>query len=124
MLSEIHLNVYTPPPVSRLDSWRVATLDQTRVARGIHGLPKVSPGPVMPDPPMPCGRATPGVACPQGGPPAAVFNPLGYPTPYEPAGQRVAGHRPNRVEGEGAMARPYVINTHHPSLPANHLRAL
>jgi hypothetical protein len=30
------------------------------MARGGHGLPKVSPGPAMPDPFTPCGRATPG----------------------------------------------------------------
>jgi hypothetical protein len=32
---------------------------QARTGRGIHGLPKVSYGPAMPDPYMPCGRATP-----------------------------------------------------------------
>jgi hypothetical protein len=30
-----------------------------RIASGGHGLPKVSPGPAMPYPSMPCGRATP-----------------------------------------------------------------
>jgi hypothetical protein len=30
-----------------------------RMARGGHGLPKVSSGPAMPDPSMPCGQATP-----------------------------------------------------------------
>jgi hypothetical protein len=35
------------------------------MARGIHGLPKVSPRPAMPDPSMPCRRATPETAlCP------------------------------------------------------------
>jgi hypothetical protein len=29
-----------------------------RMARGGHGLPKVSPGPAMPDSSTPCGRAT------------------------------------------------------------------
>jgi hypothetical protein len=29
-----------------------------RMGRGGHGLPKVSPEPAMPDPSMPCGRAT------------------------------------------------------------------
>jgi hypothetical protein len=29
-----------------------------RMARGAHGLPKVSLGPAMPDPSTPCGRAT------------------------------------------------------------------
>jgi hypothetical protein len=35
---------------------------QARIARGIHGLPRVSPRPSMPDPSMPCGRATPKTA--------------------------------------------------------------
>jgi hypothetical protein len=43
--------------------------------RGIHGLPKISPGLAMADPSTPCGRATPK---------KAVFYPLGYPTPYGP----------------------------------------
>jgi hypothetical protein len=34
------------------------TLDQGRRAWGGHGLPKVSPGPAMPYPSTPCGRAT------------------------------------------------------------------
>jgi hypothetical protein len=38
---------------------------QARTGRGIHGLPKVSPGPAMPNP-------------------AAVFFPLGYPFLYGP----------------------------------------
>jgi hypothetical protein len=33
-----------------------------RMARGGHGLPKVSPGPAMPNPSKPCGRATPETA--------------------------------------------------------------
>jgi hypothetical protein len=45
---------------------------QARTGRGIHGLPKVSPRPAMPNPYTPCGR------------PAAVFFPLGYPFPYGP----------------------------------------
>jgi hypothetical protein len=32
---------------------------KARMARGIHRLPKVSPGPAMPDPSMPCGLANP-----------------------------------------------------------------
>jgi hypothetical protein len=32
------------------------------MAEGGHGLPKVSPGPAMPDPSKPCGRATPETA--------------------------------------------------------------
>jgi hypothetical protein len=41
-----------------------------RMERGGHGLPKVSPGPALPDPSKP------------GGWPAVVFYPLGHPTPY------------------------------------------
>jgi hypothetical protein len=57
------------------------------MARGIHGLPKVSPGPAMPDPSMPCKWATPKTALrPYAGRwPAAVFYPLGYPTLCRPA---------------------------------------
>jgi hypothetical protein len=33
-----------------------------RVARGGHVLPKVAPGPTIPNPFMPCGRATPKTA--------------------------------------------------------------
>ena len=44
---------------------------QARTGRGIHGLPKVSCGPAMPDPYTPCGRATPQTALrPFGGWPA------------------------------------------------------
>jgi hypothetical protein len=54
---------------------------------GGQGLPKVSIGCVMPNPFTPCGRATPinavsGVVCLQSEQPAAVFYPLGHPTPY------------------------------------------
>jgi hypothetical protein len=35
---------------------------QARMAKGIHGLPKVSPGPAMLDPSTPCGRPTPEMA--------------------------------------------------------------
>jgi hypothetical protein len=45
-----------------LPSPNVQGWNQARMARGIHGLPKVSPGPAMPNPPMPCGRATPETA--------------------------------------------------------------
>jgi hypothetical protein len=47
---------------------------QARMGRGIHGLPKVSCGPAMPNPYTSCGRATPQMALP-----------LGYPFPYGPA---------------------------------------
>jgi hypothetical protein len=53
---------------------------------GGHGLPKVSLGPAMPYPSTSCGRETPEKALwPfQGwaGQHAAVFYPLGHPTPY------------------------------------------
>jgi hypothetical protein len=69
--------------------------EQARTGRDIHGIPKVSPGPAMPNPYTPCGRATPPnclmavweVAHPQGERPAAVFFPLGYPYPYGPEGE-------------------------------------
>jgi hypothetical protein len=62
--------------------------------RGGLGLPKVSPGLAMPDPSMPCGRATPekaisGVARLLGGRPAAVFYPFGHPAPYDHAFQTI-----------------------------------
>jgi hypothetical protein len=45
--------------------------NQARTGRDIHGLPKVSCGPAMPDPYMPCVRATPQTALrPCGGWPA------------------------------------------------------
>jgi hypothetical protein len=62
---------------------------QARTGRGIHGRTKVSCGPAMPDPYMPCGRATPQGAG-QGGLPAAVFFPLEYPFPYRPVEGPVA----------------------------------
>jgi hypothetical protein len=59
------------------------------MARGIHGLPKVSPGPRHARPFRPCERATPKTTIrpfwggpPQGRQPAAVFYPLGCPTLY------------------------------------------
>jgi hypothetical protein len=50
---------------------------QARMAGSIHGLPKVSPGPALPNPSTSCGWAAPETA---------VFYPLGYPTPYGPEG--------------------------------------
>ena len=38
------------------------SLSHRRMARGGHVLPKVSPGPALPDPSTPCGRATPKTA--------------------------------------------------------------
>jgi hypothetical protein len=32
--------------------------NQAGMARGIHGLPKISPRPAMPNPSKPCGQAT------------------------------------------------------------------
>jgi hypothetical protein len=60
------------------------------MAKGGHGLLKVSLGPALVDPSTLCGRVTPenglmavsGVACPQGGQPATVFYPFGHPSPY------------------------------------------
>jgi hypothetical protein len=45
-----------------------------RMARGGHGLPKVSVGPAMPYPSMPCGQATPEMSLRlfQGGPPIGL----------------------------------------------------
>jgi hypothetical protein len=52
-----------------------------RMARGSPGLPKVSPRPNMPNPSMPCKRATPEMALQQfqGCPTLYLF---GHPTPY------------------------------------------
>jgi hypothetical protein len=60
------------------------------MVRGGHGLPKVSPGPAMPDPSTSCGRATPEKALRlfQGWPACRVgglrpsSTPFGHPTPY------------------------------------------
>jgi hypothetical protein len=49
---------------------------QARMARGIHGLPKVSPGPALPNPSTPCGRATPEM----------VVRLFRYPKPLGPGG--------------------------------------
>jgi hypothetical protein len=38
------------------------TMGHRHMARGGHGLPKVLSGPAMPEPSMPCGRATPETA--------------------------------------------------------------
>jgi hypothetical protein len=40
----------------KINAW--VKIQQTRMAKGNHGLPKVSPGPTMPNPSTPCGRAT------------------------------------------------------------------
>jgi hypothetical protein len=40
----------------------ILSFHQARMARGIRGLSKVSPGPAQPDPSMPCGQATPETA--------------------------------------------------------------
>jgi hypothetical protein len=56
------------------------------MGRDGHGLPKVSPGPAMPNPSTPCGWTTPkavsGVDRLQGERPAAVLYPNGDPTPH------------------------------------------
>jgi hypothetical protein len=69
------------------------------MARGGHGLPKVSLGPAMPDLYMPCEQAVPetavgqmaasGVTYLQDERPAAVFYPFRHPTPY------AYDHQPN-----------------------------
>jgi hypothetical protein len=50
-------------------------IDRGRTARGGHVLLEVSPGPAMPSPPTPCGRATPETAL------RAILYPFGHPTP-------------------------------------------
>jgi hypothetical protein len=52
------------------------------MARGGHGLPKVSFGSAMPYPSTPCGQNTPGVGRLQGGWPTAVSYPFGHPMLY------------------------------------------
>jgi hypothetical protein len=53
------------------------------MARGGHGLPKVSPGPIMPYLFMHCRPATPEKALHSFQQwPATDFYPLGHPTPY------------------------------------------
>jgi hypothetical protein len=39
-----------------VDHRRVSVEEQARIARGIHCLPKVSPGDAIPNPSMPCGQ--------------------------------------------------------------------
>jgi hypothetical protein len=71
------------------------------MARGIHGLPKVSPGLPSPTflrlaggPPQNGLTVAFRVARLQGGQPAAVLYPLGYPTPYGlfPLSSSIADH--------------------------------
>jgi hypothetical protein len=57
--------------------------DQARTGRGIHGLPKVSCGPAMPNPYTLIGWQ-----------PTAVFFPLGYPFPYGPVADAHVWTRP------------------------------
>jgi hypothetical protein len=45
--------------VSKVGGNQSAAQVHGRMGRGGHGIPKVSPGPAMPDPSMPCGQATP-----------------------------------------------------------------
>jgi hypothetical protein len=62
---------------------RFFTYSHGRMARGDHGLPKVSLGLAMPYPTTHCGRATvSGLAHSQGVQPAAVFYPLEHPALY------------------------------------------
>jgi hypothetical protein len=46
-------------PLRAEDLNRAAHSNHGRMARGGHGLPKVSSGPTMPDPSTPCGQAIP-----------------------------------------------------------------
>jgi hypothetical protein len=89
------------PPEGRI------VMTQARMGKGIHAVPKVSPGPAMPYPSTPCGPGPPpkpknarwgggrpppnrasrgllGVPRPQVKRPAAIFFPIGYPFPYWP----------------------------------------
>jgi hypothetical protein len=59
------------PNSFQLDEFRVRY--HGGMAKGGHGLSKVSPGPTMPDPSTPCGQATHKMA---------VFYPFGHHTPY------------------------------------------
>jgi hypothetical protein len=70
---------------------KLGGLRHGRLARGCHGLPKVSLGPAMSYPSTPCRRATPEttlrpfqreVAHPKSWRSPAIFFHLGHPTPY------------------------------------------
>jgi hypothetical protein len=65
---------------SQSQSWQQSP-SPGRMARGGHGLPKVSLRLAMPYPSMPCGWAIPETAF-QAGQPLAVFYPFRHPTPY------------------------------------------
>jgi hypothetical protein len=67
--------------VNRYSENVIFTFTHRRMARGDHGLPKVSLGPIIPDPSMPCRRATPETAL-QPLRPAAVFYPFEDSTSY------------------------------------------
>jgi hypothetical protein len=54
-----HLLPPSTPHAVRLWQERRLGFGQARMARGIHGLPKVLPGPAMPDLSTPSRRATP-----------------------------------------------------------------
>jgi hypothetical protein len=65
-----------------------------RMARGGHGLPKVSLGPVMPDPSTPCGRPTPETALQQ-------F--LGWPT------RKAGGLQPSSTPSDTSCRTPKAL---------------
>jgi hypothetical protein len=70
-----------------------------RIARGGHGFPKVSLGPAMPYPSTLCRQATPETTLqPFQGWPAAIFYPLGHPTPYAYA---IDSETPRRCKAAG-----------------------
>jgi hypothetical protein len=58
-------------PLALKLAWK-QQLPNIGVGEGLAGLPKVSPGPAMPDPSRPCGRVTPETA---------IVYPFGHPTP-------------------------------------------
>jgi hypothetical protein len=84
-------------------------LTLARTGRGIHGLPKVSPGPCHARPlyalraghPPNGLKAVWGLARPQGGRPAAVFFHLGDPFPYGPGLSPIVICRDSRLSSLG-----------------------
>jgi hypothetical protein len=77
------------------------------MAKGFYELPTVLPVPTMPFYALRAGQPLNGlmavsrVVCPQGRRPAAVFYPLGYPSPYGPVPENedASGHSGGRVVG-------------------------
>jgi hypothetical protein len=67
---EINGCEFAPGFICGSKHWSFEDQRHGRMARGGHGLPKVSVGLAMPDPSTPCGR------------PAAICHPFGHPMPY------------------------------------------